>query len=86
MAQILRPFLRSNVVVDSETINILGAAFEDAWRRIEASGSRFARPAYANAAGEVVARHIIDMAQCGEREPIKLSDSGVECLAANYKD
>jgi hypothetical protein len=85
MAQIL-PFLSSNVGFDPETINILSNAFEDAWRRIEASNSRLARPAYANAGREVVAKHIIEMAQRGEREPVKLTDSAVAFLAANYKD
>ncbi len=82
MAQIL-PLIRSDIAFDPEAINILSAAFEDAWHRIEASSSRLARPAYANAG--LVARHIIDLARCGEREPIKLSDSAVEFVAANYE-
>jgi hypothetical protein len=85
MAQTL-PFIRSDIAFDPEVINILSAAFEDAWHRIEASNSRLARPAYANAGREVVARHIIEMVQCGEQDdPIKLSDSAVEFLAANYE-
>jgi hypothetical protein len=85
MAQIV-PFIRSNAAFDPETINILSTAFENAWHRIETSNSRAARPAYSGAMREVVARHIIDMAQSGEREPIKLSNSAVEFLAANYMD
>ena len=85
MAQIV-PFIPSNTAFDPETINILSTAFESAWHRIETSNSPAARPAYAFAMREVVARHIIDMAQSGQREPIKLSESAVEFLAANYKD
>jgi hypothetical protein len=85
MTQIL-PFLSSNDAFDPETVTILSVAFEDAWRRIEASNSRFARPGYATATRELVAKHIIQMAQGGERDSIKLSDSAVEFLAANYKD
>lgn len=77
MAQIV-PLIRFNIAFDPETISILSSAFESAWHRIEASNSGFARPAYADAMREVVARHIIDMAQCGQLEPIKLSDSAVE--------
>ncbi len=77
--------VRSDAAFDPETINLLGDAFENAWQRIKTSGSRFARPAYANAMRELIAKHIIDMAQHGEREPIKLSDSAVQFLAANYR-
>ena len=85
MAQIV-PFIRSNAAFDPETITILSTAFENAWHRIETSNSPAARPAYSGAMREVVARHIIDMAQSGELEPIKLSDGAVEFLAANYMD
>jgi hypothetical protein len=80
------PFIGPGIAFDPETIDILSSAFEDAWRRIEASNNPFARPGYANAAREVVARHIIDMAQRGELDPTKLSDSAIEFLAANYRN
>jgi hypothetical protein len=83
MAQII-PFIPSGTVFDPETLEILSAAFENAWHRI-VSNSGFGRPAYADAMREVVAKHIIEMALLGEREPIKLSDSAVAFLAANYK-
>jgi hypothetical protein len=84
VAQIV-PLIRSNIAFDPETISILSSAFENAWHRIETSNSGFARPAYADATRVVIARHIIDMAQCGRLEPNKLTDGAVEFLAGNYK-
>jgi hypothetical protein len=76
---------RHNAAFDPETLTVLANAFENAWRRLEASGDRFARPAYAGGTREVIAKYIIEMAQGGERDLIKLSDGAVEFLAANYK-
>jgi hypothetical protein len=80
----LQLLARASAVFDPETIAVLSSAFENAWRRIEASGNCFARPAYANATREVVAKYIIDIAQRGERDPGKLSDGAVEFLTQNY--
>jgi hypothetical protein len=77
--------IRSHTAFDPETVTILAGAFENAWQRVQASGNRFARPAYANAAREVMAKHIIDMAEHGERDPNKLSDGAVEFFTTNYK-
>jgi hypothetical protein len=85
MAEILK-FISSGVDFDPETITILSNALENAWEKIKASGSRFAQPAYANVAREVVAKHIIEMAQAGEREQSKLSDGAVQFLATNYRE
>ncbi|MGB6540069.1 MAG: hypothetical protein WBF03_04235 [Xanthobacteraceae bacterium] len=79
-------FIRPGAGFDPETIDMLSRAFEDAWRRIEASNYPLARPGYATATREVIAKHIIDLAQSGEREPTKLSDSAIEFLNTNYKN
>ena len=79
-------FIGPDAGFDPETIDMLSGAFEDAWRRIEASNNPLARPGYATAMREVIAKHIIDLAQSGEREPTKLSDSAIEFLATNYKN
>ena len=84
MAQIL-PFIPPGTAFDPETIEILSAAFENAWHRI-AVNSGFGRPVYADAMREVVAKHIIERAHLGEREPIRLSDSAVAFLATNHKN
>jgi hypothetical protein len=71
---------------EPEMLNILAAAFEDAWETIAKSGSMFAKPRYAGAAREIVARRIIDLAQCGERDRYRLCDDAVAYLASSYKD
>jgi hypothetical protein len=42
----------------------------------------FAQPAYANAMWEVIAKHIIDVAQGGEQDRGKLSESAIQFLTA----
>jgi len=69
---------------DPEVIEILVAAYEDAWAKIEQSGSAFASPRYRRAAQEIVAKRIIEMAQRGEREPNRLADDAVAYLARSY--
>jgi len=54
-----------------------------AWDR--RSWSRLAGPAYANVMREVMAKHIIHLAERGERDEIKLSDSALHFFTANYK-
>ena len=75
----------SNVSFDPETVNLLSDAFETAWQRVQTSGNRLARPGYAKVMREVMARHIINLAQHGERDETELSDSAVHFFTANYK-
>jgi hypothetical protein len=70
-------FVLSSASFDPETLNLLSDAFEDAWLRIRASGNRLARPGYANVMREVMAKHIIHLAQGGERDEIALRNSAV---------
>ena len=70
---------------DPDTLNLLSDAFEDAWCRVRTSGNPLARPGYANVMREVMAKHIFNLAQRGERDAIKLSDSAVRFFTANYK-
>ena len=51
MPEILE-FPRGAIVFDPEIIKIVAQALDDAWDKIEKSGSGFARPAYANATRE----------------------------------
>ena len=51
MPEILE-FPRGAIVFDPEIIKIVAQALDDAWAKIEKSGSGFARPAYANATRE----------------------------------
>jgi hypothetical protein len=77
--------LLANTSFDPEAVEILSAAFDDAWEQIKLSGSSLARPAYERGAREVLAKYIIEMAQRGERDRKLLSDSAVKYLAQNYK-
>ena len=69
---------------DPEVIETLVAAYEDAWQKIEHSGSAFASPRYRRAAQEIVAKRIIEMAQRGEREATRLADDAVAYLTRSY--
>jgi hypothetical protein len=70
---------------EPETVTLLGDALEDAWQRVQTSGNRLARPGYANVMREVMAKHIINLAQHGERNGIELSNSAVHFFTVNYK-
>jgi hypothetical protein len=75
----------SNGAFDPETVNLLSDAFEQAWRKVQTSGNRLARPAYANMMREVMAKHIFNLAKHGERDESKLSNSAFQFFTANYK-
>lgn len=70
---------------DPESIQVLVSALDEAWRRIQQSGSQFARPAYSHMR-EVISKRIIEMAQQGIRDQPTLVDDAMRFLAANYKD
>ena len=84
MAQDLKS-VSSNASFDPETVDLLSDAFEGAWQRVQTSGNRLARPGYANVMREVMAKHIFNLAEHGERDEIKLSDSAFHFFTANYK-
>jgi hypothetical protein len=73
---------------DPEVIEKLAAAYEDAWQKVEQSGSVFASPRYRRVAREIIAKRITDvaqnMAQHGEIEPRHLTDDAVRYLAQTY--
>jgi len=77
--------LLANTSFDPEAVEILSAAYEDAWEKLRQSGSTFARPAYERGAREVLAKYIIEMAQRGERDKRQLSEAAVTYLADNYR-
>jgi hypothetical protein len=77
--------LRPMAAFDPEIIAVLCATLDEAWNRLLQSGSECARPAFARAMREVVARRIIDMAQRGTRDQKELANGAVRFLAANYR-
>jgi hypothetical protein len=70
---------------EPEVIEILAAAFEDAWATIEKSGSSLASPRYKRVAQEILAKRIIETAQRGERDRQRLSEDAVTYLTQSYK-
>jgi hypothetical protein len=59
---------------DPEIIRIMTAAFEDAWRTLNSKGG--VGP-HTDAARDLLAKHIIGMAQGGERDLTKLRDGAI---------
>jgi hypothetical protein len=68
---------------DPEFIETLVTAYEEAWRKVEASGSTFASPRYRRAAQEIIAKRIIEMAQRGMK-PQQLAEDAVTYLSQAY--
>jgi hypothetical protein len=60
-----------------EEVQVLVAVFDDAWARLQSSGAPFVEEAYAPAAREILAKHIIMAAQRGERNPRQLTDDAL---------
>jgi hypothetical protein len=60
-----------------EEVEILIAAFDDAWAKLQASRARFAEEAYASAAQEILAKQIIMAAKRGERNTRHLSQDAL---------
>jgi hypothetical protein len=77
--------LLANSSFDPEAVEVLSAAFEDAWAKLKETGSTFTRPAYERGAREVLAKCIIEMAQRGERDRHQLTQAAVTYLTDNYK-
>ncbi len=67
-----------------ETIEILAAALDEVWERMRQSGSRLTRPAYSRVMREVVAKHIMEMAQRGVEDREALVADALRFIAANY--
>jgi hypothetical protein len=59
------------------------AALDEAWDRLRQSGSRMASPAYSRVMREVVAKHIIEMAQRGVQDSETLVEDAVRFVTAN---
>jgi hypothetical protein len=70
---------------DPETVTILGNAVERAWHKVQTSGNRFARPGYVDVMRQVMVKHILHLAERGERDEIKLSDSAFRFFNENYR-
>jgi hypothetical protein len=68
-----------------EEVEILIAAFDDAWARLQASRALFAEEAYASATREILAKQIIMAAKRGERNIRYLSQDALLTAAIESK-
>jgi hypothetical protein len=69
-----------------ETIEILAAALDDAWQKLQQSNSPLTRPAYSRVMREIVAKRIIEKAQRGVRDRETLMEDALRFVAANYEE
>jgi hypothetical protein len=83
MVEVLK-FARRETAFAPETIEILAAALDEAWERVEKSGSGLVRPAYSRVMREVVAKRIMEMAQRGVQDHVTLVEDALRFVAANY--
>jgi hypothetical protein len=72
--------LLSNAAFDSETTELLGAAFEAAWEKVKTAGSTLAEEPQAALTRELLAKRIIEMAKRGERNRNRLVESALDHL------
>ena len=64
------PYLKYHpTAFDPETISLLSGALNDAWRQVDADKAAYKVDGHAEGAREMLARHIVDMAKQGERNP-----------------
>jgi hypothetical protein len=68
-----------------ETIEILAVALEETWERLQRSGSRLTRPAYSRVMREVIAKRIVETAQCGVQDREALVTDAIQFIATNYE-
>jgi hypothetical protein len=85
MVEVLK-FSRRETAFAPETIEILAAALDETWERLEKSGSRLTRPAYSRVMREVVAKRIMELAQRGEQDRETLVEDALLFVVANYED
>jgi hypothetical protein len=78
----MRRFLAEHLgVFDPDEIRILAAAFDKAWKNVQASGVTFDTKAKTDLARAILAKHIIAAAKNGERDQTRLRDDALMALA-----
>jgi hypothetical protein len=68
-----------------ETIQVMAAALDEVWEKLQDSGSGLARPCYSRAMREVVAKRIFELARNGVEDREALVTSALKFVAANYE-
>jgi hypothetical protein len=62
---------------DPDTIGILSAALDEAWRQVEANGTVYKLDGHREGARNALAKSIVDMAKKGERDPQRLIEGAL---------
>jgi hypothetical protein len=83
MAEVIK--LIRETAFDPETIQVMAAALDETWEKLQDSGSRLARPAYSRAMREIVAKRIFEMARDGVADREALVANALKFVAANYE-
>jgi len=83
MAEVVKLFRET--AFTPESIELLAAALDEAWARLQQSGSKLTGPAYSRVMREVVAKRIMEMAQRGEQDREALVTDAIRFIAANYQ-
>jgi hypothetical protein len=68
-------------VFHPEDVKLLTQAFDDAWTRVQASKTPYVADEYAHAGRAILAKHIVNAAKAGERDPRWLADNALLCLS-----
>jgi hypothetical protein len=68
-------------VFSPEDVSLLTDAFDDAWRRVQASKAPYAAEEYTRAARTILAKQIINAATASERDPRWLADHALLYLS-----
>jgi hypothetical protein len=72
--------LSMNNVFDADTMKILASAFDAAWEEIKTSDRSHAGERHAKATRELLAKHIMALAQRGERNSNRLIKNALRRL------
>ena len=76
--------LPTNNVFDAETTKILASAFDAAWEEIKTSDGLPAGSRHAAATRELLGKHIMALAQRGERNPNRLIKNALRRLEQDH--
>ena len=79
----MRQYLREHpAAFDPETIAILNDALDNAWNSVETNKTAYKPDGHAEGARRALAKHIVDIAIQGERDPQRLIDGALARLKA----
>jgi hypothetical protein len=81
MLNYLQKHAQEGGVFEPDQVRVLTSAFDAAWKAVQGSGVSFASNRHAEATRQLLALRIIEKAQLGEADPIRLCDDALLYLA-----